>query len=102
MWNIDPKARSVIVPASVTNLTSASFPRGTAVEILEFAPGSTISELQKETFHNCASLKSIYIPASVVRIESFCFPSGPCREGSPLETITFERKETLGLEIAGN
>jgi hypothetical protein len=94
-WSIDRDAKNVVVPATVACLSLPSFPRGPAVEVLEFERGSQVTDLPGATFHFCTSLKSICIPASVERIGGYCFHS-PCLGGGPstgvasLETLTFE------------
>jgi hypothetical protein len=97
-WQIDPNAKKVIVPASVTTLPSELFRRGAAVEVLEFEGGSQLTELPGFTFRYCILLKSICIPSSVVRIQPYSL------SGS-FDVITFELgsnlREIEGLAFCG-
>jgi hypothetical protein len=91
-----------MIPASVATLTSRSFRRRDAVEILEFERGSQLAELPRHTFRNCTSLKSICIPSSVLRIARHCFSkwrdpdsSTRCPFDLPLQAVIFESGSKL-------
>jgi small GTP-binding protein len=79
---------------SVTTFDPDAFRGAAAIEIITFAPGSNLRELQEGAFSRFSSLKSVCISASVEVIGRYCF-SGNCFSRSPLETATFEAGSRL-------
>jgi hypothetical protein len=96
-WEADPHEKRILVPASVTSITPASFPIHSAAEFIEFDRGSQLTCLPGSAFNSCKSLKRIIIPPSVITIDRRCFCavfSGLPLE-RPLKSITFERGSRL-------
>jgi hypothetical protein len=94
----EPNAKTVIVPASVTDLKANSFVDPKSIEVITFEPGSQIRFLDGGLFALCTSLKSIQIPASVEVLYSCCFVGyhDPA-PFSPVESITFESGSNLKM-----
>jgi hypothetical protein len=90
-------AKTIVIRASVTVLTKASFQNAASIEVIEFESGSQLRRLETGAFSLCRSLKSICIAASVEFIGKACFVDlddlPHC--WSNLETVRFEKGSKL-------
>jgi hypothetical protein len=93
-WRCNRNARTIIIPASVTELLRDSFQDSVAEEIL-FESGSGLFHLGPSMFGLCKWLKYIRIPASVESIAGGCFLD--LYWAPPLERVTFESGSKLRL-----
>jgi hypothetical protein len=86
----DPNTKTMVIPASVTVLTPASFANADSVLTVRFDPGSSLRKLTTGTFGGFTSLKSICIAASVESVHRHCFIDQMSLRPSPIEKVTFE------------
>ena len=72
--------KSIILPASVTDIKNSAFIHSSLAQIL--IPEG-VTRIWSNAFEGCSSLKSVTIPGSVSRIEAYAFP-----ECTGLKSIT--------------
>ncbi|MDR1246236.1 MAG: leucine-rich repeat domain-containing protein [Clostridiales Family XIII bacterium] len=86
---------SVTIPASVTALDAYVFENCAALEHVEFAGGTAVSDIYSGAFAGCTALTEITIPNTVKRLSSYAF-----RGCTSLSSVIFEEGSELP-EIGG-
>lgn len=81
--------KSVVIPASVTDLGAAAFSGCNNLERAEFAANSPIAQINEETFFACTALYDLTLPQRLTRINGWAF----C-DCSRLKKITVPRGVT--------
>ena len=65
--------RKLIIPASVTVIEASAFEFCRSLETVEFAEGSLLTEIGKNAFSDCYSLKSINLPEGLAAMGMYAF-----------------------------
>jgi len=84
--------RSVVIPASVTEIGNAAFYCCTNLKSVTFADGSELEKISSSAFSLCSSLKEIVLPASLVELDSRAF-----FECANLVSVSFEEGSQLKI-----
>ena len=73
LYHIDPNAKTITIPASVTALNTSLFAGFTKLTKVTFEEGSKITAIPARCFADCTALKEITLPDTVKSIEQAAF-----------------------------
>ena len=73
LYHIDPNAKTITIPASVTALNTSLFAGFTKLTKVTFEEGSKITAIPARCFADCTALKEITLPDTVESIEQAAF-----------------------------
>ena len=88
-WFIDSTIENVIIPVSVTEISREAFYNCKSLKSIIFAPGSKLEQIRTGAFRN-TRIESVTIPSSVVEIQESAFDG--CES---LKEVMFEERSKL-------